>query len=100
LDVCPPAAVLKVGDTIADIDAGLNAGVWTVGVTRTGNLMGLTEAEYRALDPDEQDRRAAAAEARFLAAGAHFVLGSFADLPDLLDRWDATHSQQTMGVHP
>ncbi|MFB6227580.1 MAG: HAD-IA family hydrolase [Halobacteriales archaeon] len=30
-------AVIKVGDTTKDIEAGLNAGVWTVGVYSTGN---------------------------------------------------------------
>ncbi|NLZ06152.1 MAG: hypothetical protein GXY19_13360 [Phycisphaerae bacterium] len=33
LGVCRLAAVVKVGDTIADVEEGLNAGVWTVGVT-------------------------------------------------------------------
>lgn len=37
LDVYPPAAVVKVGDTAADIAEGNNAGAWTVGVYATGN---------------------------------------------------------------
>lgn len=87
LDACPPSAVIKVGDTIADIEAGLNAGVWTVGVTQTGNLVGLTQAEWNALDQAERQRCTAEAERRFLAAGAHYVLDSFADLPDLIAAW-------------
>ncbi|MEN6577027.1 MAG: phosphonoacetaldehyde hydrolase [Phycisphaerales bacterium] len=83
LDVYPPTSVIKIGDTIADIEDGLNAGVWTVGVTRTGNLVGLTEAELNALPPAEQKRRIAEARKQFRAAGAHYVVDSFADLPEI-----------------
>ncbi len=94
LDVYPPTAVIKIGDTIADIEDGRNAGVWTVGVTRTGNLVGLTEAELNALAPDEQARRIAAAREQLLAAGAHCVVDSFADLPDRI----ATRVPSRFGV--
>lgn len=30
-------ACVKVGDTVADVGEGLNAGMWAVGVTATGN---------------------------------------------------------------
>ncbi len=79
LGVYPPEAVVKIGDTIPDIDAGLNAGVWTIGVTRTGNMLGLTEEEEKALSADELRSRLDAAGERLYAAGAHFVLESFAD---------------------
>jgi len=84
LDVYPPTSVVKIGDTIADIEDGLNAGVWTIGVTRTGNLVGLTEAEWNVLTPAEQKRRIAEASKQLLAAGAHSVVDSFADLPDII----------------
>jgi len=37
LDVYPPLAVVKVGDTKYDIEEGKNAGVWTIGLYATGN---------------------------------------------------------------
>jgi len=49
LDVYPPAAIVKVGDTVADFEEGLNAGMWTVGVAKTGNEMGLRESEVAQL---------------------------------------------------
>ncbi len=88
LDVYPSAAVVKIGDTIADIEDGLNAGVWTIGVTRTGNLVGLTEAELDALAPDERAQRIVQAGERLLAAGAHCVVDSFADLPHVIAQND------------
>ena len=76
--VYPAAAVVKVGDTVADVEEGLNAGTWCVGVTDTGNEVGLTEAEFAALPAAERERRRAAARERLLAAGAHAVIGSVA----------------------
>src|SRR5205823_3265316 len=46
LGVYPPALVVKVGDTVPDIAEGRNAGVWSVGVTRTGSEVGCTEEEF------------------------------------------------------
>jgi len=79
LDVYPPAAVVKIGDTVPDIDEGLHAGVWTVGVARTGNMLGLAESELAALPQTELKPRLAAARERLRAAGAHYVVDSFAD---------------------
>jgi phosphonoacetaldehyde hydrolase len=73
LEVCPMEAMVKIGDTVADIQEGLNAGMWTVGVTKTGNELGLNEAEAAALPPEELSRRLAAVESRLLRAGAHYV---------------------------
>ena len=41
--------VLKVGDTISDIQEGKNAGVYTIGVIEGSSEMALTKAEYEAL---------------------------------------------------
>jgi phosphonoacetaldehyde hydrolase len=73
-----------VGDTAADIRAGLNAGIWTVGVTRTGNLVGLSEAEWDRLSQDQQDERLDQAETQLKAAGAHYVIDSFSRLPAVI----------------
>jgi len=83
--VYPPQAVVKIGDTIADIEAGRNAGVWTVGVTKTGNLVGLTQSELEALAPGELDRKVATAVRKFKDAGAHYVIDSFVGLPAVVD---------------
>ncbi len=42
LDVYPMSDVVVVDDTPVGIEAGLNAGAWTVAVTRTGNCLGLS----------------------------------------------------------
>jgi phosphonoacetaldehyde hydrolase len=85
LGVYPPEAVVKIGDTLPDIESGLNAGVWTVGVALTGNLVGMGRDEYEALPKSEKRRRKSAAYAALHAAGAHFVVDSFADCLSVVD---------------
>lgn len=84
LDVYPMRTIVKVDDTPVGIEAGRNAGTWTVGITRTGNALGLSPSELDALPADELRRRLAEAAKQFTARGAHFVLESVAELPGLL----------------
>jgi phosphonoacetaldehyde hydrolase len=88
LGVYPPAAVVKVGDTPVDVDEGLNAGTWTIGVARTGSLVGRTQAELNALPPDEVEHLVDTARGRLLAQGAHLVIDGIAELPDAVDAID------------
>src|SRR5204863_5335216 len=48
------ASAVKVGDTPSDMEEARNAGMWAVGVTRTGNEIGLSEMDWAALDAAEQ----------------------------------------------
>lgn len=79
LGVYPPAAVVNFGDTLPDVESGKNAGVWSIGVTRSGNMLGLTEVEAAALPADEMKRRLAEADKKMRAGGAHYVVDSFAE---------------------
>ena len=85
LDIYPPEAVVNVGDTPVDIETALNAGVWSVGVAATGNQMGLTEEEIEQLDPEEYVERLAKARQSLFKAGAHFVINTMAELPEVVD---------------
>src|SRR5262245_12176697 len=53
LDVFPLASVVKVGDTVPDIEEGLNAGMWTIGLSVTGNEMGFSESQLLEADDTE-----------------------------------------------
>jgi phosphonoacetaldehyde hydrolase len=87
--IYPPSVVVKVGDTISDVEEGLNAGVWSIGIARTGNMIGLSEADWLVLPETEQVRRLAAARRELTAAGAHAVIDSVADLPPVLAELEA-----------
>lgn len=89
LDAYPLFACIKVDDTIPGIYEGLNAGMWTVGVARSGNELGLDYNEAMQLeksDPAAFAERLKGAHARLAAAGAHFTIDSVADLPGVLDQ--------------
>jgi phosphonoacetaldehyde hydrolase len=57
LGVYPAETVVKVGDTQPDIYEGLNAGMWTISLAKTGNELGLSEKETEALSADVDDIR-------------------------------------------
>lgn len=86
LAVYPMEACVKIGDTLPDIEEGLNAGMWTVGLAKSGNELGLNEAEIAALAPDELQVRLNRAYQRMAAAGAHYVVDTVADVLPLIDR--------------
>lgn len=85
LDVYPLSACVKVGDTAVDIEEGLNAGTWTIAVARSGNELGLSEAEAATMDARELARRLELIRERLLGAGAHEVIDTVAELPSALE---------------
>ena len=87
--IYPPEAVVKVGDTKPDIGEGLNAGVWTVGLAKTGNEMGLNREEIEALDAETRERKLAQAREGLARSGAHYVVDTIAHLLPVIDDVDA-----------
>lgn len=79
------AACVKIGDTPVDIAEGRNAGMWTIGVSATGNEVGLSEEDLAALSDDDRARRLTHARANLLAAGAHYVVDGVAQCEGTLD---------------
>jgi phosphonoacetaldehyde hydrolase len=84
LQICPPEAVVNVGDTVVDIKSGLNAGVWTVGVARIGNETGLSLAEIEQMDASSVAVTVDRARKKLGAAGAHYVVDSVMDIPHVV----------------
>ena len=85
LGVYPVEAVVKIGDTVVDIEEGLNGGMWSVGITVTGNEVGLTEAEWQVLDERSRAHRREEAAEKLRSAGAHYVVDSLGDAVRVLD---------------
>ncbi len=85
LQVYPMEACVKVGDTPQDILEGLNAGMWTVGILMSGNEMGMSEEDIQMLEPSVLKAMRERARDRLYQAGAHFVVDTIADVPDVLD---------------
>jgi phosphonoacetaldehyde hydrolase len=76
LGVFPLWRCVKIGDTPADIAEGLNAGMWTIALTETGNEIGLSRAEWGALIPEERATERQNAARRLMDAGAHYTAPS------------------------
>ncbi len=85
LGLYPMESMVKVDDTIPGIEEGLNAGMWTIGLAKTGNEIGLTEQEIEALPQVQYRRQIARAYQRMTRAGAHYVVDGIADVLDCLD---------------
>lgn len=85
LNVYPLESIVKVGDTVPDIGEGLNGGMWTVGVVRTGNEIGLPESEIGSLSDSEYRYLWTRASSRLQQAGAHYVVDSIMEVPAVLE---------------
>lgn len=86
MGVYPMSAVVKVGDTVADIAEGLNAGMWTIGIARTGNELGLSYDEVQSLSADDLATRLKPIEEKLSQAGAHFIVPDVSAVPEIVDQ--------------
>jgi len=77
-------ACVKVDDTVPGIEEGLRAGMWTVGLSLSGNEVGYSVQEFSCAPEQEVEARVAVAEAKLKKSGAHYVVRSVADLPAVL----------------
>lgn len=89
LGVDTVAACVKVDDTAPGIYAGQNAGMWTIGLTISGNEVGLSLDEWNALADDEKQVRRDRAWERMKCSGAHYVVDTIADLMPCIDDIEA-----------
>ncbi len=85
LGVYPAWQTIKVDDTPVGIEAGRNAGAWTVAVIRSGNELGLSAEEVAAADQVELRRRLDIIEEKFRGIGADFVINDVSGLPEVID---------------
>lgn len=85
LQIFPWESIVKIGDTVTDVLEGLNAGMWTIAVTRTGNEVGLSRQEVESLPPETLTPLLERAHTKLAQAGAHYVVESVADVLPLLD---------------
>jgi len=78
--------VVKVGDTIEDIREGLNAKVLTIGVIIGSSELGLSESDVNEIPEIELNEQIAAVRLKMTDAGAHYVINSMAELPDIIEQ--------------
>ncbi|MBW4787553.1 phosphonoacetaldehyde hydrolase [Alcaligenes faecalis subsp. faecalis] len=72
---------IKVDDTVPGIEEGRRAGMWTVGLSLSGNEVGLSLDELAQTNPAEVQARVERASERLRQSGAHYVIETVADFP-------------------
>jgi phosphonoacetaldehyde hydrolase len=88
MNVFPMNQMVKIGDTLADIQEGINAGMWTIGLTKSGNELGLTLAETEKADPIRLAEKIALAGRKMINNGADFVAEGVWDCWSILEEID------------
>ena len=85
LNVYPPHLCVKVDDTIPGIEEGVNAGMWTIGLAKSGNEIGKPLEEVEKMDKLELESKLDDVHIRMYKAGADFVVDTIADISPVLD---------------
>ncbi|HUE65186.1 MAG TPA: phosphonoacetaldehyde hydrolase [Rhizomicrobium sp.] len=80
LDAWPARACIKVDDSAVGIEEGRLAGCWTVGLSASGNGVGMSRGALLALTLEERRAKLTAAETALREAGADFVIEDVSQL--------------------
>ena len=81
----PMEAIVKVGDTLPDVEDGLNAGMWTIAIAGTGNEVGMNESELMLLSEKDKNARIIRGREKLSRGGAHYVADSLEDVPQIVE---------------
>ena len=94
LDVHPIQSVVKVDDTVSGVGEALEAGCWGVGVARYSNYMDIDSLEHeKSLSGAEMQRRLAFTRETLRKAGAHYILDTLNELPEVIEDVNARLSR-------
>jgi len=88
MNVFPLNQMVKIGDTVADIQEGINAGMWTIGLTKSGNEVGLSLDDAENADHIWLMEKIALAGKKLLNAGADYVAEGVWDCWPILEEID------------
>lgn len=84
LGVSDVAACVKVDDTWPGILEGRSAGMWTVALTCSGNALGLTYEQYKALPVEELERERKRIGQIFEGSRPHYLIDTIVELPAVI----------------
>lgn len=85
MNAYPVWKTIKVDDTLVGIEAGKNAGAWTVAVTKTGNQLGLDRKTTEAMSESELRSKLTKIAADFEAIGADYIIDGIEQLPGIVE---------------
>jgi len=76
---------VKIDDTIPGVEEGLNARMWTIGLAVSGNEVGLSLEDWRALSEDDKAIKRERAYRRMYQSGAHYVVDDISQIMPCID---------------
>jgi phosphonoacetaldehyde hydrolase len=79
------AACVKVDDTWPGIVEGRKAGMWTVALTCSGNALGLSYDDFKALPPEQLLRERTRICEMFEGSRPHYLIDTIVDLPNIIE---------------
>ena len=79
------AACVKIDDTLPGILEGRSAGMWTVALRLSGNLLGLTWEEYCTLSSERLSSERQRIDSIFAPSRPHYLIDTIADLPPIIN---------------
>ena len=86
MNVHPIQSVVKVDDTVGGVGEALEAGCWGEGIARYSNYMDMdTPEEAQSLPKEEIQRRLLKTRDILQKAGAHYVINTFDELPEVVE---------------
>lgn len=88
LKIYPLSAIVKIGDTVSDIQEAHNAGCWSIGVVVSGNELGLSEDEIETIDPAMLKDKIDKGYKILKDAGAHYVIDGIWDALPVIEEID------------
>ncbi|MEH6445934.1 MAG: phosphonoacetaldehyde hydrolase [Oceanospirillaceae bacterium] len=74
------ANCVKIDDTIPGIEEGINAGMWTIGLSVSGNEVGMNLAQWQQLEKTAQHAYRIKATKKLQDVGADYVVDSIANI--------------------
>lgn len=85
LKVSSVDAVVKVGDTVADIKEGKSAGIISIGIVEGSSIMGLSEEEYKQLSDVQKEENIRRVQKVYESCGADYIIMNMSELPALIE---------------
>ena len=85
LGISDVAACVKVDDTTPGILEGRSAGMWTVALTCSGNALGLTYEQFRALSEEKLAEERVRMGKLFEASRPHYMIDTINELPAVIE---------------
>ncbi|SDV04921.1 phosphonoacetaldehyde hydrolase [Pseudomonas mucidolens] len=89
LGISDVAACVKVDDTWPGILEGRSAGMWTVALTCSGNALGLTYDQYKALSSDKLAEERSRIIKMFEGSRPHYLIDTIIELPAVIEQINA-----------